>query len=71
MTPIENHKSVCQSLVPEGWQYGGFDDGYYLFQSGTYSTGLRLMECREEDLTKENLALMVKLGVTRGRGLLK
>lgn len=64
-TPIANHKQVCQAMAPEGWQYGGFDEGRYLFQKGSYATGFTLMECFEEDLTPENLALMAKLGVTR------
>lgn len=63
--PMKNHKSVCPTLAPEGWVYGGFDDGYYLFQTGNYQTVFREMRCLEEDLTKENLALMARLGVTR------
>lgn len=63
--PIENHKTVCCELAPEGWVYGGYDEPFYLFQKGNYSDGFFCMQCLEEDLTKENLALMAKLGVTR------
>ncbi len=63
--PILMHKTLCPLIAPEGWQYGGFDDGRYLFQTGSYRDGFKLMEVFEEDLTKENLALMAKLGVTR------
>lgn len=63
--PITKHKIVCAEMAPKGWVYGGFDEGRYLFQTGDYSTGFKLMEVFEEDLTKENLALMAKLGVTR------
>ena len=63
--PILLHKTLLPLLAPEGWQYGGFDEGRYLFQTGNYRDGFRLMEVFEEDLTKENLALMAKLGVTR------
>ena len=59
------HKTLCPLIAPEGWQYGGFDEGRYLFQSGSYAKGFKLMECFEEGLTRENLALMAKLGVTR------
>lgn len=65
--PIPDHKSVCQAMAPAGWSYGGFDDGFYMFQSGDYRNGFRLMECAPEDLTRENLARMVQLGVTRVR----
>jgi len=65
--PIPNHKTVCPRITPEGWTYGGFDEGYYLFQRGDYRTGFVLMECLEEDLTAENLALMARLSVTRVR----
>ena len=63
--PILLHKTLCPLIAPEGWQYGGFDEGRYLFQTGNYRDGFKLMEVFEEDLTKENLALMAKLGVTR------
>ena len=63
--PIMMHKTLCPLIAPEGWQYGGFDEGRYLFQTGNYRDGFKLMEVFEEDLTKENLALMAKLGVTR------
>lgn len=65
MAPIANHKSVCRNMAPKGWAYGGFDDGYYLFQSGNYQTGFKEMKCLEEDLTPENLRRMVELNVTR------
>jgi len=62
---IDNHKQVCRELAPAGWSYTGFADGYYWFQTGDYSKGFREMKTIEEDLTKENLALMAKLGVSR------
>lgn len=67
--PIANHKILCAQMAPPGWDYGGFDDGYYLFQKGNYRTGFTLMECLEEDLTRENLALMARLEVTRDRAV--
>lgn len=63
--PIADHKAICRQMAPAGWSYGGFDDGYYLFQTGDYRVGFTEMKCLEEDLTPENLALMVKIGVTR------
>lgn len=63
--PIENHKTVCRELAPEGWAYVGYDEPFYLFQKGNYADGFFCMQCLAEDLTKENLALMAKLGVTR------
>ncbi len=65
--PIKNHKRVCQDMAPAGYQYGGFDDGLYLFQTGNYREGFKLMECLEEDLTRENLALMARMSLTRVR----
>lgn len=65
--PIKDHKTICRDLAPDGYQYGGFDDGFYLFQTGNYREGFKLMECLEEDLTRENLALMVRMDLTRDR----
>ncbi|GBG14467.1 uncharacterized protein NMK_2066 [Novimethylophilus kurashikiensis] len=64
-SPIADHKSVCRALAPDGWSYTGFDNGRYLFQTGSYANGFKEMRCLEEDLTRENLNLMVKLNVTR------
>jgi hypothetical protein len=64
-TPIINHKEVCRELAPIGWSYTGFDDGFYCFQTGNYSTGFKEMKCKQEDLTNANLALMVRLNMTR------
>lgn len=63
--PIANHKTFCCAMSPEGWSYGGFDEGFYLFQKGNYQDGFKEMKCLEEDLTQENLQRMVQLGVTR------
>jgi hypothetical protein len=65
--PIANHKTVCQQMAPEGWTYGGYDEGYYLFQKGDYRTGFVLMELLQEDLTPENIAFMARKGLTRDR----
>ena len=64
-TPIINHKEVCKALAPSGWAYTGFDSGFYCFQTGNYPTGFKEMKCKQEDLTKANLALMVRLNMTR------
>lgn len=77
--PRSDHKQFCQSIAPDGWQYGGYDEGFYLFQSGGYAgttnyrtgekyKGFYEMLCIEEDLTAKNLVLMVKHGVTRIKG---
>lgn len=55
----------CQKIAPLGWTYVGIEDARYLFQVGDYQKGFKMMECLDEDLTKENLALMARLGVTR------
>ena len=65
MQPIDNHKAVCRDLAPKGWEYGGFDNGRYLFQTGNYQTGFKLMECLAEDLTAKNLEFMAKHNLTR------
>jgi hypothetical protein len=64
-SPIADHKAICRKMAPAGWSYGGFDTGYYFFQTGSYRTGFKEMKCLEEDLTPENLNRMVELGVTR------
>lgn len=69
--PIPNHKQVCRDMAPEGWSYGGFDEGYYLFtkghERGCGYGGYLLMECLEEDLTAANLQLMARMGLSRDR----
>lgn len=65
MIPIDNHKQICKELAPKDWTYAGFDNGFYCFQTGNYSTGFKEMKCKLEDLTAANLALMVKLNMTR------
>ena len=65
MRPIENHKQVCAEMAPAGYFYVGFDEPYYLFQTGDYRTGFKLIQALEEDLTVENMALMARHGVTR------
>lgn len=65
MRPIDNHKQICKELAPIGWVYTGFDKGLYCFQTGDYSTGFKEMKCKHEDLVRDNLALMVKLNITR------
>ena len=62
---IEDHKEVCAAMAPAGWSYGGYDAPHYLFQTGNYRDGFKLIQALEEDLTVENLALMARLGVTR------
>ena len=68
MTPIKNHKDICRELAPTGWQYGGFDNGYYLFQSGSYREGFKPMLLLECDLEPKNIAFMVKNNLTRMEG---
>lgn len=52
-------------MAPPGYVYGGYDAPHYLFQTGNYRDGFKLIQALEEDLTAENLALMARLGVTR------
>lgn len=63
--PIENHKQVCRALAPEGWQYGGFDDGFYYFQTGNYQIGFTEMKLLECDLEPRNIAFMIEHKLTR------
>ena len=62
---IKDHKQLCSRIAPTGWRYGGFDAGFYVFVSGDYSKGFKEMKCLEDDLTAENLNLMVKYNATR------
>lgn len=63
--PIPNHKQVCRKLAPEGWSYGGWDEGFYCFQSGNYQTGFTEMKLLECDLEAKNIAFMVEHKLTR------
>lgn len=66
LEPIDNHKAFCRDLCEgTGWTYGGWFDGNYMFQTGDYLNGFKEMLLWNEDLTKENFLLMVKLGSTR------
>jgi len=60
-----DHKEYCPTLAPQGWQYTGFDSGFYLFQTGDYEKGFKEMRVIDCDLTAKNIALMAKMGVTR------
>ena len=59
MTQSEN---VANQILE--W-YSGFDNGFYCFQTGNYLIGFKEMKCKQEGLTIANLALMVKLNMTR------
>lgn len=63
--PMRDHKTICRNLAPEGWQYGGWANGYYCFQTGNYATGFTEMKLLDCDLEPNNIALMVKMGLTR------
>ena len=65
--PIKN-KAELRELAPEGFFYGGFDDGFFFYVkelNKITGEGFICMEVLQEDLTKENLALMAKYGTTR------
>ena len=65
---LVNHKEVCRKLAPEGWKYGGFDNGFYCFQTGNYKEGFSEMLLLEQDLEPKNIALMIKHNLTRVEG---
>lgn len=52
-------------MAPEGWSYGGYDHPFYLYMKGNYQEGFKEMLCLPEDMTPENLALMVRMNLTR------
>ena len=68
LKPLQNHKEICRNLAPIGWEYGGFDSPFYMFQKGNYKDGFTPMLLLEEDLTETNIALMVKHKLTRIEG---
>jgi len=55
----------CRKLAPAGYEYGGYDGKYYLFQSGNYAKGFYPMYCLPEDMEPRNLALMAKMRLSR------
>ena len=62
---LQNHKQYCAALAPQGYVYTGFDDGFYVFQTGDYAKGFKELRAIEDDLTLENLAFMAKHNLTR------
>lgn len=64
--PIANHKEICRTLAKWiGWDYGGWCDGFYCFQTGNYRDGFIEMKLLECDLTVENMVFMVNNKLTR------
>lgn len=47
--PIMMHKTLCPLIAPKGWQYGGFDEGRYLFQTGNYRGESKTFRVAEYD----------------------
>lgn len=66
--PILNHQEYCRKLAPPGWEYVGWVDGFYSFQSGNYKDGFTEMLLLECDLTEDNIAFMVENKFTRIEG---
>lgn len=64
-TPIHNHKEICRKLAPDGWDYGGYDEGYYYFQTGNYKDGFFEMKLIECDLEARNIQYMADNKLTR------
>lgn len=62
---MPDHKAICRKLAPAGWQYGGWDEGFYCFQTGNYKEGFTEMKLLECDLDPDNIAFMVKHKLTR------
>jgi hypothetical protein len=61
-------KTELRELAPDGFVYGGFDNGFFFYVkelNKITGEGFVCMEVLQEDLTKENLALMAKYGFTR------
>lgn len=69
----------CIALTPNGWAFGGKDEGYYIYvttipetrkmiSSDTYQITpqtYKEMLLLEEDMTERNIAFMVEHGLTR------
>lgn len=53
------------TLTPPGWSHTGYDAPYFLYQTGDYRVGFKEMRLLDQDLTPENVALMVRMGLTR------
>jgi len=62
---IYDHKQFCPTVAPEGWRYGGFDGGFYLFISGDSQSGFKELRALDVDLDAKNLAFMARHGLTR------
>lgn len=69
-------KKQCIEMAPENYDYVGYWDNMYHYQTGGYPgsynysrgevhKGFTVIRCLLEDMTEKNLALMAKLGVTR------
>ncbi len=58
-------KQQATDMAPNDHIYIGSWDNHYHYQRGNYSSGFYVMSLLDEDMTKENIALMVKLNMTR------
>lgn len=61
-------KQELRELAPLGFVYGGFDNGFFFYVkelNKTTGKGFICIEALPQDMTKENLALMAKMGITR------
>ena len=61
----QTRKQFGRDMTTEGWTFVEYDKPHYIYQTGNYKTGFKVMRLLDEDMTTENIALMVKLGVTR------
>ncbi len=72
-------KQALRDLAPEGFVYGGYDNGKFIYQKEIKGhtewasekhgilreTKYEVIEVLQEDLTKKNLSLMANYGLTR------
>ena len=65
------NKAFYQSIpLPKFWFWAWYEDGHHFFQKFNYTNKpagekYSVMKCKEEDLTEENLAFMVKHNLSR------
>lgn len=62
---IQYDKLTLRQLTPENWVYTGYDEPYYLFQTGDYSTGFKEIRACDDDITRSNLKFMADNNLTR------
>ena len=62
---MKHKKDFYRKLNYDGYSWWGFVDGFHNFKKGNATEGWYNIRCTEEDIENNNIADMVKFGVTK------